>query len=104
MAGTTEAEVPLGDAGLPGILTLPPHARGVVVFAHGRTGPSRSSPGTAFIAKALTEDRFGTLLVDREKGRPVKKLELHSSDGRLLGFGETTLKPRPAKGPRRASA
>ncbi len=41
-------------------------------------------------------DEIGTLLVDREKGRPVKKLELHAADGRLLDFGETTLKPRPS--------
>src|SRR5581483_5420715 len=42
-----------------------------------------------------TPDEIATLLVDREKGRPVKKLELHAADGRLLDFGETTLKPRP---------
>ena len=30
-----------------------------------------------------------TMLVDREKGRPVRKLELRSQDGRLLGAGDT---------------
>ena len=49
-------------------------------------------------------EEIGTLLVDRDKGRPVKKLELHAADGRLLSYGETTLKPRPMKGQRRASA
>jgi DNA-binding HxlR family transcriptional regulator len=49
-----------------------------------------------------TPEEIGTLLVDREKGRPVKKLELHAADGRLLEFGETTLKARPAKAQRRA--
>ena len=44
-------------------------------------------------------DEIATILVDREKGRPVKKLELRAEDGRLLGQGDTTLKPRPA--PRR---
>src|SRR6202043_3200191 len=29
-------------------------------------------------------DGFATLLVDRDKGRPVRKLELRASDGRLL--------------------
>jgi hypothetical protein len=43
------------------------------------------------------------MLVDRDKGRPVKTLELHSSDGRLLSFGETTLKPRPPSKSRRAT-
>jgi DNA-binding HxlR family transcriptional regulator len=39
-------------------------------------------------------EEIATLLVDRDSGRPVKKLELHASDGRLLGFGDTTLKSR----------
>src|SRR5258708_6565866 len=43
-----------------------------------------------------TPEEIGTLLVDRNKGRPVKKLELHAADGRLLDFGETMLKPRPS--------
>src|SRR5215470_7624182 len=50
-------------------------------------------------------DEIATMLVDRDSGRPVKKLELHASDGRLLGFGETALKPRlSAKRRRRAAA
>jgi DNA-binding HxlR family transcriptional regulator len=36
---------------------------------------------------------FSTLLVDRDKGRPVRKLELRAEDGRLLGQGDTELKP-----------
>ena len=39
---------------------------------------------------------IATILVDREKGRPVKKLELRAEDGRLLTPADTTLKPRPA--------
>ena len=45
---------------------------------------------------------IATILVDREKGRPVKKLELHAEDGRLLSPADTTLKPRPT--PRKRSA
>jgi DNA-binding HxlR family transcriptional regulator len=41
-------------------------------------------------------EEIGTILVDRERGKPVRKLELRSQDGRLLGAGDTTLKPRPA--------
>jgi DNA-binding HxlR family transcriptional regulator len=37
-----------------------------------------------------------TLLVDRDSGQPVRKLELHARDGRLLGAGDTELKPNPA--------
>ena len=47
-------------------------------------------------------EEIATILVDREKGRPVKKLEMHAEDGRLLTAAETTLKPRPAS--RRRSA
>jgi DNA-binding HxlR family transcriptional regulator len=44
-------------------------------------------------------EEIATILVDREKGRPVRKLELHAQDGRLLGPGDTALKPRPATRP-----
>jgi hypothetical protein len=40
-------------------------------------------------------DGFTTLLVDRNQGRPVRKLELRASDGRLLGDGDTELRPSP---------
>lgn len=42
-------------------------------------------------------EQIATILVDRENGRPVRKLELHSLDGRLLTSADTALKPRPAK-------
>src|ERR1700738_4643698 len=46
---------------------------------------------------------FPTLLVDRNNGRPVRKLELRASDGRLLGDGDTELRPNAgAKRRRRA--
>ena len=40
-------------------------------------------------------EEIATILVDREKGRPVRKLELRSQDGRLLSAGDTMLKPSP---------
>jgi DNA-binding HxlR family transcriptional regulator len=52
-------------------------------------------------------EEITTILVDREKGRPVRKLELRSQDGRLLDIDDIALKPRPATKPRqraRASA
>jgi DNA-binding HxlR family transcriptional regulator len=36
-----------------------------------------------------------SLLVDRDHGRPVRKLELRSRDGRLLGQGDTEVRPNP---------
>jgi DNA-binding HxlR family transcriptional regulator len=46
-------------------------------------------------------EEIATLLVDREKGRPVRKLELHAEDGRLLGAADTALKPRRGARPAR---
>ncbi|MFD5320809.1 alpha/beta fold hydrolase [Streptomyces sp. NPDC127098] len=55
------------DAGegvrLPGELTLPEGARGVVVFAHG-SGSGRLSPRNRFVAEALSGAGLGTLLFD----------------------------------------
>jgi DNA-binding HxlR family transcriptional regulator len=42
-------------------------------------------------------EQIATTLVDREKGRPVRKLELHAQDGRLLSAADTALKPRPVR-------
>ncbi|WLA78491.1 winged helix-turn-helix transcriptional regulator [Bradyrhizobium elkanii] len=41
-------------------------------------------------------DEIATILVDRDKGKPVKKLALYSQDGRVLGAADTALKERPA--------
>ncbi|MBR0713361.1 helix-turn-helix domain-containing protein [Bradyrhizobium liaoningense] len=49
-------------------------------------------------------EEIATILVDREKGRPVRKLEMRAEDGRLLTPADTMLKPRPAAKKRRASA
>ena len=56
-------DVPMSDVSLAGILTLPPAARGIVVFAHG-SGSGRLSPRNRAVAEVLFEAGFGTLLVD----------------------------------------
>ncbi|MGE5689056.1 MAG: dienelactone hydrolase family protein [Pseudomonadota bacterium] len=48
---------------LPGTLTVPPDALGVVAFAHG-SGSSRLSPRNVQVARGLNEARLGTLLFD----------------------------------------
>src|ERR1043166_8457329 len=40
-------------------------------------------------------EEIATILTDKVKGRPVRKLELRSQDGRLLTSADTALKPRP---------
>ena len=42
-------------------------------------------------------EQIATILLDREKGRPVKKLEMRAEDGRLLSQGDTMVKPRPRR-------
>ena len=39
-------------------------------------------------------EEIATILVDKENGRPVRKLELRAEDGRLLTQADTALKPR----------
>jgi putative phosphoribosyl transferase len=64
-AGRTdrEAELVLGTVRLGAHLTVPPHARGVVAFAHG-SGSGRHSPRNQFVARALVTAGIGTLLLD----------------------------------------
>ncbi|WNG19595.1 helix-turn-helix transcriptional regulator [Cystobacter fuscus] len=42
-----------------------------------------------------------SLLVDNESGRPVERLELRSSDGRVLGWTDTTVRKSPSSSPKR---
>ena len=55
--------VPARDVELPGRLTIPPQAVGLVVFAHG-SGSSRFSPRNRQVASALNKGGLGTLLFD----------------------------------------
>ena len=48
---------------LPGTLTIPASARGVVVFAHG-SGSSRHSPRNVYVARVLHDVGLATLLFD----------------------------------------
>jgi putative phosphoribosyl transferase len=51
----------LPDACLPGDLAMPPHARGLVIFAHG-SGADRDSPRDRRLAQFLQQAGMGTLL------------------------------------------
>ena len=56
-------EVQAGQVRLPGRLTVPEGAEGVVVFVHG-SGSSRHSPRNRFVASVLNRATLGTLLFD----------------------------------------
>ena len=58
-----EVEVAAGAVRLPGVLTMPVGATGVVVFAHG-SGSSRHSSRNRYVASILNESGLGTLLFD----------------------------------------
>lgn len=48
---------------LEGMLKIPDHAKGMVLFAHG-SGSSRFSPRNNFVADVLNKNGLGTLLLD----------------------------------------
>jgi len=60
---STLIRVPIESGDLPGDLTIPPGATGLVLFAHG-SGSSRHSSRNQFVARSLEIHRFGTLLID----------------------------------------
>ncbi len=55
--------VELGTPSLPGDLTVPATARGIVLFAHG-SGSSRKSPRNRQVAARLNDEGLATLLFD----------------------------------------
>jgi putative phosphoribosyl transferase len=60
---TREIDVVTGGRALPGELTIPTGATGIVVFAHG-SGSSRKSPRNVLVATALQQRGLATLLFD----------------------------------------
>lgn len=58
-----DVAIPAGPRTLPGRLTVPQGARGIVVFAHG-SGSSRLSPRNIAVARQLQVASLGTLLFD----------------------------------------
>jgi len=58
-----EVSIVTPEATLTGDLTLPPDARGIVLFAHG-SGSSRGSPRNRYVASEIVAGGLGTLLFD----------------------------------------
>lgn len=58
-----DVEIAVGGVTLAGHLDVPPHASGLVVFAHG-SGSSRHSPRNRFVAHVLEQAGLATLLFD----------------------------------------
>jgi DNA-binding HxlR family transcriptional regulator len=92
-----------------GILELAPASDG---SAYQEYVPTAKGRGIFPILVALRQwseefdehpEEIATIMVDRDKGRPVARLELRAQDGRLLSVGDTMLKPRPVKRQRRTT-
>ncbi len=58
-----EIIIPVGDAKVQGMLTLPAASYGIVIFAHG-SGSSRFSSRNQMVARYLQQNHLGTLLFD----------------------------------------
>lgn len=58
-----EVVIKINDIQLSGILALPPHAKGIIIFAHG-SGSSRLSIRNNFVARELQKTGMATLLMD----------------------------------------
>lgn len=86
-----EVEIPAGKVSLPGTLTLPDNASGVVAFAHG-SGSSRHSPRNRYVAEVLHEHRVATLLFDlltaREDQTYATRFDIELLTERLLAAFE----------------
>lgn len=82
-AAPTEREVQVAAGGviLPGTLTIPPGARGLVVFAHG-SGSSRHSPRNRYVAGVLQQAGLATLLFDLLTAEE-EKVDVHTSHMRF---------------------
>jgi putative phosphoribosyl transferase len=56
-------KIPAGKATINGNLTVPPKAKGIVLFAHG-SGSSRFSPRNTMVAREINKAGIATLLID----------------------------------------
>ena len=63
MSTSALVHIPDGTARIEGMLEVPGHAIGLVLFAHG-SGSSRHSPRNNYVARVLREHGIGTLLMD----------------------------------------
>ena len=63
VASDPEVLIPADGKILPGSLSIPPNASGIVLFAHG-SGSSRMSPRNRYVAQVLNAASVGTLLFD----------------------------------------
>lgn len=80
-------KIALKDATLDGDLTVPEHAVGIVIFAHG-SGSSRLSPRNKMVAEEIAKEGLATLLFDllteQEDRDPEKRFDIPFIADRLM--------------------
>lgn len=89
---TKVLSIPVGSGvSVTGDLTMPPDAKGIVVFSHG-SGSSRLSPRNTMVADYLVQQGFGTLLFDLltpEEDRDYEnRFNIRLLTGRLVAVSE----------------
>lgn len=92
---THDVQVRAGDETIAGLLTIPPEARGTVLFAHG-SGSGRFSTRNNYVARVLNGAGLATLLVDllttREEAIDARtghlRFDIEFLTGRLLAATE----------------
>lgn len=89
MSSDREVMLELAGARVGGRLCVPPHPRGLVVFAHG-SGSSRHSPRNRYVADVLDRAGYATLLFDLlTPGEALDRARVFDIDllsGRLLAI------------------
>jgi len=94
-------ELPVERVRLPGDLTIPAGAAGLVVFAHG-SGSGRHSPRNRAVARALNDAGLGTLLLDlltpAEEGDRANVFDIPLLAARLGGATAWSLDDEDARG------
>jgi len=95
MTSQTDVKITVRDVVVEGSLTMPPGAKGIVLFAHG-SGSSRFSTRNQYVAKVFNKEKIGTLLFDlltrREEEEDIVTAEYRFNIGllaeRLVGTTE----------------
>lgn len=95
-----DVTIEVGDAALPGILTIPDDAESIVVFAHG-SGSSRLSPRNRQVADQLAAEGHATLLFDllteAESADRGNVFDIELLADRLTGATEWLADHRPTR-------
>lgn len=103
---TQEVEIRLGKIGLKGNRVAPSAARGIVLFAH-ESGSGRHSSRNRYVAGALNEAGFATLLMDllteaeeaQDQWSGEFRFDIPLLAERLIGSTDWIQSQKPAKDP-----